>query len=82
MTPETINHETVSTLLKYYKTPGAVRETVDNLDKSLISRDLTSLLWLVQQEASEAKIADAVRDLFFIYATKFLQDEQNKRYMG
>ena len=82
MTTPTINHDTVTTLLKYYKTPGTVRETVDNLDKSLISRDLTSLLWLVQQEASEAKIADAVRDLFFIYATKFLQDEQNKRYMG
>lgn len=82
MTIPTINHETVTTLLKYYKTPAAVRETIEGLDKSLISRDLTSLLWLVQQEAGEAKIADAVRDLFFIYATKFLQDEQNKRYMG
>ena len=82
MNPETINHDTVSTLLKYYKTPGAVRETVDNLDKSLISRDLTFLLWLVQGEASDTKIANAVKDLFFVYATKFLKDEQNKRYMG
>ncbi len=82
MTPSTIDHETVTTLLKYYKTPAAVRTTVEGLTKELLARDMTSLLWQVQQEAGSEKIADAVRDLFFIYATKFLQDEQNNRYMG
>ena len=78
MNPTTVNHETVTTLLKYYKTPAAVRSTVESLTKQQLENDMTTLLLQVQKEAGTEKIADSVRDLFFIYATKFLHDEQNR----